>query len=253
MIRIRELYKSFDEKFVLNNINLDINKAETKVIIGRSGAGKSVLLKTINGLIRPDSGLIEIEGVDVIQLSEKEAHKLRGKIGMVFQNGALFDSLSVAENVSFYLDEFMRFSSNDIKEKVAEALGMVGLPGTERLMPSSLSGGMRKRVSLARVLCMEPEIILYGEPTTGVDPVTADALNNLIIELRDKLKVTSIVVTHDMSAAFKVADSIAMLYSGTIIADGRVEEIRQCDHPVVQQFIHGKAQGPITDNAMVDL
>ena len=247
MIEFKNLYKSYDSKVIINNLNLKIKTAETKVIIGRSGAGKSVLLKTINGLVKPDSGTIEVDGVDVTKLSEREFNKIRMEMGMVFQNGALFDSLSVAENVSFVLDEFMNLDRNVVREKVADALSLVGLKGVEHLMPASLSGGMRKRVSLARVLCMEPQIIFYDEPTTGVDPVTADALNNLINELRDKLKVTSIVVTHDMNAAFKVADSVAMLYCGSIIADGSVEEIRRSQHPVVHQFINGNASGPITD------
>lgn len=248
MIEIRKLYKSFQSKVVLNDLNLDIKKAETKVIIGRSGAGKSVLLKTINGLIKPDYGSIHIDGVDVTQLSEKAFNKLRMEIGMVFQSGALFDSMNVAENVAFVLNEFMELDKKTVDHKVSAALGLVGLKGAEELMPSSLSGGMRKRVSLARVLCMEPQIILYDEPTSDVDPVTAATLNNLIIELRDKLRVTSIVVTHDMNAAYKVADSIAMIYNGTIIADGTPEEIRKSTHPVVRQFIHGEAHGPITDS-----
>jgi phospholipid/cholesterol/gamma-HCH transport system ATP-binding protein len=170
------------------------------------------------------------------------------EIGMVFQGGALFDSLNVGENVSFVLDEFTKTDKETIRERVDEALGLVGLQGIEQMMPSALSGGMKKRVSLARVLCMKPQVIFYDEPTTGVDPITADAINHLIIDLGHKLKVTSIVVTHDMNSAYKVADSIAMFYHGQVIAEGRPEEIRNTQHPVVKQFINGEARGPITDN-----
>src|SRR3989338_6962891 len=248
MIEFKNLYKSYDSKVIINNINLKNKTAETKVIIGRSGAGKSVLLKTINGLVKPDSGTIEVDGVDVTNLSEKEFNKIRMEMGMVFQNGALFDSLSVAENVSFVLDEFMNLYRNVVREKVADALSLVGLKGVEHLMPASLSGGMRKRVSLARVLCMEPQIIFYDEPTTGVDPITSDVINNLIVDLRHKLKVTSIVVTHDMNSAYKVADNIVMLYHGQVVAEGTPQEIQSTKHPVVKQFINGEAKGPITEN-----
>jgi len=247
MITINNLTKKIDNNLILNNINLKIETGETKVIIGRSGVGKSVLLKHIVGIMKPDSGNIVINDKDITLLPEKELNKVRMEIGLVFQGGALFDSMNVEENVAFVLNEFMKLSRKVVKEKVADALAMVGLQGIEKMMPSQLSGGMRKRVSLARVLCMEPEIILYDEPTTGVDPITADAINNLIVELHDKLKVTSIVVTHDMSSAYKVADSIAMLYHGQVIAEGTPEDIRQTTHPVVRQFIDGAAQGPITD------
>ena len=248
MIEITQLTKSFEDHLVLNNLNLTVKTGETKVVIGRSGAGKSVLLKNIIGLYKPDSGSIKINGIEVTTLREKEYNKVRSEIGMVFQGGALFDSMNVAENVSFVLDEFMGLDPKTIEDRVADALAMVGLQGIGHLMPSQLSGGMKKRVSLARVLCMEPEIILYDEPTSEVDPITADAITNLIIELRDKLKVTSIVVTHDMNSAYKVGDSIAMFYHGQVIAEGTPEEIRNTNHPVVRQFIRGEAYGPITEN-----
>jgi len=248
MIEIRNLYKVFGAQMILNNMNLTVRRGETKAIIGRSGVGKSVLLKNIVGLIRPDSGSIKINGVEVTNLNEKEYDKLRMEIGMVFQGGALFDSMSVGENVGFVLNEFMNLDKKTVKDKVRDALGLVGLKDVEDLMPSQLSGGMKKRVSLARVLCMEPHIILYDEPTSEVDPITAAAINHLIIELRDKLKVTSIVVTHDMNSAYQVADSIAMFYRGQVIADGKPEEIKNSKHPVIQQFIHGEAHGPITDD-----
>ena len=248
MIEIKDLCKSFGNNIVLNNLTLSIKNGETKVVIGRSGVGKSVFLKNIIGIIRPDSGSIRINGQEVVNLSEREYNKLRMRIGMVFQGGALFDSLNVGENVSFVLDEFMNMDRRVVRERVAEALGLVGLRGIERMMTSELSGGMKKRVSLARVLCMKPEVIFYDEPTTGVDPITADAINNLIIELSKKLKVTSIVVTHDMQSAYKVADTIAMFYHGQVIAEGSPDEIRNTKHPVVKQFINGEARGPITDN-----
>ena len=247
MIEIRNLYKVFGDKMVLNNLNLTVRRGETKVIIGRSGVGKTVLLRNIVGLVRPDSGSIKINGVEVTNLDEKAYNRLRMEIGVVFQGGALFDSMSVGENVGFVLNEFLNLDAKTVRERVRDALGLVGLKDVEDMMPSQLSGGMRKRVSLARVICMEPHIILYDEPTTGIDPVTAAAINNLIIEMRDKLKVTSIVVTHDMSSAYQVADSIAMFYKGQVIADGTPDEIRNSKHPVIQQFIHGSAQGPITE------
>lgn len=247
MIEIKNLSKKFDSSHVLSNLDLTVKTGETKVIIGRSGVGKSVLLKSIIGLVKPDAGSIRINGVEVTELNEKDYDKIRMEIGMVFQGGALFDSMTVAENVAFVLNEFQSAAPGTIKERVDDCLAMVGLKGIGHLMPSKLSGGMKKRVSIARALCMEPQIILYDEPTSEVDPISADALNNLIIELRDKLKVTSIVVTHDMSSAYKIADTIAMLYHGEVIADGTPQQIRQSDHPVVKQFINGEARGPITD------
>jgi len=248
MIEIRHLYKTFNKVQVLNGLTLSVRDGETKVIIGRSGTGKSVLLKSIVGIIRPDSGEILIDGVDVMKISEREYDKYRQNIGLVFQGGALFDSLNVGENVSFFLDEFGRLTPPQRRERVAHALSLVGLEGIENMMPSQLSGGMRKRVSLARVLCMEPKVLLYDEPTSEVDPITADAINHLIMEMRDRLKVTSIVVTHDMTAAFKIADTVAMLYHGQVIADGTPEEIRNSRHPVVKQFISGNSAGPISED-----
>lgn len=248
MIEIKNLCKSFEDDIVLNNLNLTVAEGETKVIIGRSGAGKSVLLKNIVGILKPDSGSIKINGVEVTTLSEREYNKIRMQMGMVFQGGALFDSMNVAENVGFVLNEFTRLDPQTIRARAVESLAMVGLQDVEEMMPSQLSGGMKKRVSLARVLCMKPKIIFYDEPTTGVDPITADAINNLIVELSRQLKVTSIVVTHDMSSAYKVANTIAMFYHGQVIAEGSPEEIRSTKHPVVKQFINGEAQGPITEN-----
>ncbi len=248
MIEIHNLYKAFGSQMILNNLSLTVRRGETKAIIGRSGVGKSVLLKSIVGLVRPDSGSIKINGIEVTNLDEHAYNKLRMEIGLVFQGGALFDSMSVGDNVAFVLNEFMNLDKQTIRDRVHDALALVGLKDIQDMMPSQLSGGMRKRVSLARVLCMEPQIILYDEPTSEVDPITAAALNHLIIELRDKLKVTSIVVTHDMNTAYRIADSIAMFYRGQVIADGKPDDIRYSKHPVVQQFINGQAQGPITED-----
>ena len=247
MIEIKELTKSFNTHKVLDKLNLTIEKGLTCVIIGRSGCGKSVLLKHIVGILKPDSGRVLVDGLDLNKLNEKELDNLRLKIGLVFQGGALFDSLTVGENVGFGLIEHTKINQKELLERIEEALCYVGLCGIVNLMPSELSGGMKKRVALARAICIKPNIILYDEPTTGVDPITADSINELIRSLHDKLKVTSIVVTHDMKSAYKVADRIAMLYQGKIITEGTVEEIQNTQHPIVHQFINGLAQGPITE------
>jgi len=210
---------------------------ETMVIMGASGTGKSVLLKLIIGLLEPDNGNIWIKDRDITGLSSKEMDEIRKKMGMVFQFAALFDSLTVRENIGFSLSRHTGLSRNKIDEMVAEKLNMVGLPGIEDVMPSDLSGGMKKRVSLARAISMDPEIILYDEPTTGLDPLAADDINNLINKLHEQLKVTSIVVTHDMKSAFFVATRMAMIKDGQIIFTGTPDEIRQADHPWVKEFI----------------
>jgi len=247
IIEIEKLVKSFNERKVLDNLDLKIEKGQTVVIIGRSGCGKSVLLKHIVSILKPDSGRILINGRDICKLNNKEIDALRLKIGMVFQGGALFDSLTVGENVGFGFIEHGNLSHKELLERIEESLCMVGLSGIVNLMPSELSGGMKKRVALARAICTKPEIILYDEPTTGVDPITADSINVLIKTLHDKLSVTSIVVTHDMKSAYSVADKIAMLYQGKIIAEGTPEEIQNTQHPIVRQFINGLAHGPITE------
>ena len=217
------------------------------MIIGRSGCGKSVLLKHIVRVLMPEKGKIYIDGKDLDRLNEKELDNLRLRIGLVFQGGALFDSLSVGENVGFGLIEHTKIGRKELLERIEEALCLVGLSGIVNLMPAELSGGMKKRVALARAICVKPDIILYDEPTTGVDPITADSINELIKSLHDKLKVTSVVVTHDMKSAYRVGDRIAMLYQGKIIAEGTPEEIQNTEHPVVHQFINGLARGPITE------
>ena len=246
MIEIINLCKSFGNNKVLENLNLNINTGETTVIIGRSGCGKSVLLKHIIGVMKPDSGQIFIDGKDITKLYGNALNETRMKFGMLFQGAALFDSLPVWHNVVFSMLEHSNKTKEEVKERVSECLGLVGLEGVEDLKPAALSGGMRKRVGLARAICMKPEIILYDEPTTGVDPIMGDSINNLIKELHDKLKVTSIAVTHDMTSAYKIADKIAMLYNGRIIAVGMPNEVKNTKDPVVKQFIHGEAEGPIT-------
>lgn len=247
MIDAINLHRSFGENKVLKGLNLTIDTGVTEVIIGRSGCGKSVLLKHIIGIMKPDSGQVIIDGQDVTKLSGKELNSLRMKFGMLFQGSALFDSLTVAENVGFNLIEHTDLDNQTIAKRIKEALSLVGLYGIENLMPSELSGGMKKRVGLARAICMRPRIILYDEPTTGVDPVMADAINDLIRTLHDRLEITSIAVTHDMVSAYKIADKIAMLYDGKIIEQGSPEEIKNTANPIVKQFITGAAKGPITE------
>lgn len=247
MIEIKNLAKSFNAQKVLDGVNLSIPEGTTYVIIGRSGCGKSVLLKHIVGILKPDAGEVIVNNRNIAKLSDQELTSVRLKIGMVFQGGALFDSLTVGENVGFGLIEHEHLSQKELLERVEEALCMVDLCGIENIMPSELSGGMKKRVAFARAICIRPKIMLYDEPTTGVDPITADSINERIKDLHDKLKVTSIAVTHDMKSAYKIADRIAMLYQGKIIAEGTPQEIQETSHPIVYQFINGLAQGPITE------
>lgn len=245
MIRICGVHKSFDGNHVLRGLDLDVEKGETMVVIGRSGCGKSVLLKHIIGLMKPDEGSILVTGLDVATMDNHDLSELRKMFGMVFQSAALFDSLTVAENVAFGLRRFTDMNNREIALKVGEKLELVGLAGIESLRPAELSGGMRKRVGLARALAMDPQIVLYDEPTTGVDPILAASINKLVRDLNTKLGVTSVVVTHDMASANTVGDRIAMLYQGVIRCTGTPDEVQNSDDPVVQQFIQGKAEGPI--------
>jgi phospholipid/cholesterol/gamma-HCH transport system ATP-binding protein len=247
MIESIGLTKSFRDKKVIDSLDLKVEKGETLVIIGQSGCGKSVLLKHMIGLLKADSGQMLINGVDVATLKTKELDQLRLRFGMLFQASALFDSMSVGENVGFNLIEHSAMSEKQIYDKAEESLALVGLKGIQKLRPAELSGGMKKRVALARAICMRPEILLYDEPTTGLDPITADSINDLITRFHDDLKVTSVVVTHDMVSAYKIATRIAMMYRGKIISVGTPDEIRNCADPVVRQFITGSARGPITD------
>jgi len=245
MIRIVDLHKAFGENRVLQGVNLQIERGETMAVIGQSGSGKSVLIKLLIGILKPDQGEIYIDGLEITGLKEDKLQSVTKKFGMLFQGAALFDSLTVGQNVSFGLERYTNFSEEKKQELVSESLAKVGLRGVEHLMPHELSGGMKKRVGLARAIAYGPEIILYDEPSTGIDPIRADAINELINRMKKELKVTSVVITHDMTSSYKVADRIAMLYEGKIIEIGTVEEIRNSKNEVIQQFIHGQAEGPI--------
>lgn len=245
MIRIVNLHKAFGENRVLQGVNLQIERGETMAVIGQSGSGKSVLIKLLIGILKPDQGEIYIDGLEITRLKEDKLQSVTKKFGMLFQGAALFDSLTVGQNVSFGLERYTNFSEEEKQELVTESLNKVGLRGVEHLMPHELSGGMKKRVGLARAIAYGPEIILYDEPSTGIDPIRADAINELINRMKKELKVTSVVITHDMTSSYKVADRIAMLYEGKIIEIGTVEEIRNSKNEVIQQFIHGQAEGPI--------
>jgi phospholipid/cholesterol/gamma-HCH transport system ATP-binding protein len=245
-IRVVNLFKSFSEKEVLHGVNLEVRQGESMVVIGGSGSGKTVLIKCIIGLIQPDGGEIYVDGQEISALSEQEMNEVRKKFGMLFQGGALFDSLSVWENVGFGLRQHKKLSDQEIRRVATEKLALLGLKNIEDIMPAELSGGMKKRVSLARAIAMEPEILLYDEPTTGIDPVMADAINELIVRMREQLNVTSIAITHDMKSAYKIADRIAMLFQGEIIEVGTPEEIRNSSNPIVRQFIEGRSEGPIS-------
>ncbi|MFQ5894639.1 MAG: ABC transporter ATP-binding protein [Nitrospinota bacterium] len=244
-IVIEGLYKSFDGTRVLRGLDLKVPEGQTTAIIGRSGEGKSVLLKHMIGLLCPDRGRVLVDGEDICTLRGRELNRVRRKFGMLFQQAALFDSMTVGQNVAFPLVEHTRLSRREIERVVREKLRLVGLGGLEARMPGQLSGGQRKRVGLARAIALEPEILLYDEPTTGLDPVLADAIDRLIRRMQERLRVTSVVISHDISSAFKVAHRVAMLYEGRIIAEGTPDEIRQSHHPVVRQFLAGSAEGPI--------
>jgi phospholipid/cholesterol/gamma-HCH transport system ATP-binding protein len=246
MIEISNLFKSFGSLEVLRGVNLSVEKGESMTVIGGSGSGKSVLIKHIIALLFPDRGRVIVDGKVLNSLDESGLNEIRKKFGMLFQGAALFDSLTVWENVGFSLKQHTKKSDREIRKIVTEKLALVGLKDVEDKMPSELSGGMKKRVGLARAICMDAEIILYDEPTTGLDPITADAINDLIVDLRKKLGVTSVAITHDMHSAYKISDRIAMLYKGEILEVGTPDEIRKTDNPIVQQFITGSAVGPIT-------
>ncbi len=245
MIRLVDIHKGFNSQRVLNGLNLDIETGKITVIIGRSGGGKSVLLKHIIGLIRPERGEVLVDGVDIVRLNDRELNDIRRNFGMLFQEAALFDSMTVGENVAFPLREHTRLKQNQIDEIVQQKLLQVGLKDVAHKMPSELSGGMRKRVGLARALALDPKIILFDEPTTGLDPITADAIDRLIVETQTQTKATCVVISHDIESSFKIANTVAMLYEGRIIEIGTPDAIRSSDNAVLQQFIQGKAEGPI--------
>ena len=244
-IVIESVWKRLGTKEVLRGVDLNVAPGESVVIIGRSGTGKSVLLKHVIGLMHPDGGTVRVEGIDVPSLGGKEMLELRKQMGMLFQGGALFDSLTVGENVGLPLREHTDMAETQVDLVVHEKLHLVGLESAESMRPSNLSGGMKKRAALARALALNPKIMLYDEPTTGLDPITADLINRLIRRLQERLGITSIAVTHDMRSAYHIADRIAMLHEGRIHAIGTPAEIQATSDPAVRQFIEGSAEGPL--------
>ncbi len=245
-IKITDLHKAFGRKVVLDGVDLEIKKGESLVVIGGSGTGKSVLIKCIQGILTPDKGSILVDDEEVVGVSEKEKEKLHSKMGMLFQGGALFDSLSVWENVAFGLLENKKMDKKNAKMEAIRVLRQVGLaPDVADLSPSELSGGMQKRVGLARAIATRPEIIFFDEPTTGLDPIMSDVINGLIIESVKGLGATALTITHDMASARKIADRIAMLYKGKIIWQGTVKELDKTNNEYVRQFINGSSEGPI--------
>jgi len=238
-IHVHDLHKRLGRQEVLRGFDLEVASGETVVILGRSGGGKSVFLKHIIGLMKPNSGEVFVDGQDVVKLSERQLAEVRKKVGILFQSAALFDSMSVEQNIAFPLHELGLKDRKEIDRKVAEALEMVDLAGEQKKMPENLSGGMRKRVGLARAIVGAPRCILYDEPTTGLDPIVADSINRLIRRLQKRLGVTSIVVTHDMKSAFHVADRIAYLHEGRIYFKGTPDELKAADDPLIQDFING--------------
>jgi phospholipid/cholesterol/gamma-HCH transport system ATP-binding protein len=239
MIEVRDLKKGFRDHPVLDGVSFSIHKGESVVIIGRSGGGKSVLLKHLVALLKPDAGQVLIQGEDIVPLDERQLLRVRRKFGMLFQGAALFDSMTVAENIAFAFRRDRTLPEQEIAKRVAQVLEMVDLPGTETKNPSELSGGMRKRVGLARAIIYQPEIVLYDEPTTGLDPIVSDSIDKLILRVRDRLNVTSVVVTHDMRSARRLGQRILMLHDKKIYAAGTPDEIFQSKDPVVRQFVEG--------------
>lgn len=245
MIKIVNLKKRFGAKQVLDGVDLEIEKGKITVIIGRSGEGKSVLIKHIIGLLRPDEGQIFLEGQEITSMRERDFNEVRKRFGMLFQGAALFDSMTVAQNVGFPLKEHTDMNDDDILKVVQEKLRRVGLVNVEDMMPAELSGGMRKRVGLARAIVMDPEIVLFDEPTTGLDPIMSDSIADLVLDTQRALKTTYILITHDIPFTYKIADKIAMLHEGRIVEQGSVEEMKKNPNPVLRQFLEGRAEGPI--------
>ncbi|HEX6536163.1 MAG TPA: ABC transporter ATP-binding protein [Gemmatimonadaceae bacterium] len=241
MIKWVDVYKSFGEKHVLRGFTLDVVEGETMVIIGFSGSGKSVAIKHVVGLLMPDRGTVFVDGKEVPTLPRRELYDLRGNIGYVFQFAALFDSLTIGENVAMGLRKQGKLTEREIEQRVEESLELVDLPNVQERFPAELSGGMRKRVGIARAVALRPKYILYDEPTTGLDPVTSAVIDQLMVRMREKLGVTSVVITHDMRSAYTVGTRIAMLYEGRVRQVGTVEEIQHTSDPVVRQFIEGRA------------
>ena len=237
LIEVRDLHKSFGDKKVLRGLNLTVEKGETVVILGRSGVGKSVLLKHLIGMLKPDSGTIDVDCQRISSLRHAKLYKAIRRMGMLFQSAALFDSMTVAENTGFYLREHERPSEEELTERVSHALALVDLAGTEELYPSSLSGGMRKRAGLARLICYRPDILLYDEPTTGLDPITSNQINQQIVKTQGELNATSIVITHDIRSALEVGDRLALHHEGQIVFIAPKEDFLRSDHPVIRSFL----------------
>ncbi len=246
MIQLVDISKSFKTQKVLDGLNLTIEEGKTTIIIGRSGGGKSVLLKHIIGLIKPDQGKVLVDGDDITAMNDRDLNETRKKFGMLFQEAALFDSMNVFENVAFPLREHTRMKEPEIRERVRSRLQDVGLSGIEGKMPSELSGGMKKRVGLARAMAMQPQIVLFDEPTTGLDPVMTEAIDRLIFETQRKYNLTCVVISHDIKSIFSIGHQVAMLYDGKIIEFGAPEEVKNSENPVVQQFMAGSLEGPIS-------
>lgn len=249
-IKLQDVKKSFGDKVVLDGVSLEIAQGESLVVIGGSGTGKSVTLKSILGLITPDSGLVEVDGQDVLKMNNKERDAMMGKFGMLFQGAALFDSMKVWENVAFGLIQGKKMNRDEAHDIAIEKIRQVGLsPQVGNMFPAELSGGMQKRVGLARAIATSPEIIFFDEPTTGLDPIMADVINDLIKECVTDLGATALSITHDMASARKIADHVAMIYEGKIIWNGPVGKLYDSGNSYVEQFIHGRADGPITKHA----
>lgn len=239
IIQVKGVHKKFGDNYVLQGIDLDIAHGTTQVILGGSGSGKSVLMKHIIGLLKPDEGQVIVDGEDIVPMPEQELARVRKKFGMVFQGAALFDSMTVYENVAFPLREHnKRAKESDVRKLVHEKLAIVGLKDIDDRFPDELSGGMRKRVGLARAIILEPKIVLYDEPTTGLDPITTDYVDEMILDAKKQLGVTSVVISHDIASAFKVADQIAFLYQGKLVAKGPPKEMRTAEHPKVREFLN---------------
>ncbi|MCK5493874.1 MAG: ABC transporter ATP-binding protein [Candidatus Omnitrophica bacterium] len=247
MIKVKNIYKSFGEKVVLKGVDLTVGKGETFLMIGRSGAGKTVLLKNIIGLLTPDIGSVYIDGVDITQLKKKQLEKVRLQFGLVFQQSALFDFLNVGENVGFFLYQYTKLTKKEIRGKVKDTLALVGLEGIEDLYPYELSGGMQKRVAIARAVIYKPKIIIYDEPTTGIDPIAVDKIVSLIEDLHHRLAITSLVVTHDLEVGLKLADRLAFLLGGKIIFEGDKKDLDETKDERLKQFLSGSSGGPIKE------
>jgi len=250
-IELVDLSKSFGDKVVLDGLRLSIAEGESVVLVGPSGTGKSVLLKHIIGLIRPDAGKVVIDGTDLWSLPDKELNAFRRRFGMSFQEGALFDSMSVYDNIAFPLRRQEKKSAERIRERVAECLELVHLEGIEKRKPAELSGGMRRRVGFARAIALEPEILLFDEPTTGLDPIMTDVIDGTIVEMRERLRCTTVTITHNMESARKIGDRIALIFEGKIVEIAPPEQFLKSTNPLVRQFVEGRAEGPMTQGDSV--